>query len=66
MAKVATAELKVALILVYYVIIGTVGLVGAVYALYSRDQLKHEVIDYSQCRIAGNLTQTAPGSLQED
>ena len=52
--KAVKAELKVSLILVYYVIIGTVGLVAATYFLHTRDLVTRDVIDYTHCVVTGN------------
>lgn len=49
------AELKISLILIYYIITGIVGMVGSTYIINNRDQVEQETRDFFICYQQGGF-----------
>lgn len=51
----AKAELKISLILIYYLVVGVVGLVSVTYSINKREQIEDDITGFFICLLEGNI-----------
>jgi hypothetical protein len=54
------AELKIAVILIYYLASGSVGLVGLTYAMNNREQIVRDIENFYVCSVQADCNQLPP------
>lgn len=51
----AKAELKISIILIYYIVVGVMGLVGLTYSMNNREQIEEDIAEFLICSLSGGL-----------